>query len=57
VDDFEHYDAGRNRIGYAWKDGRDYRTQDSPLYYPGNQTGSAVRSGSEDCFPFGYAQF
>jgi hypothetical protein len=42
VDDFEHYDAGQNQIWYAWKDGRGYSTPDSPPYYPGNQTGSAV---------------
>jgi hypothetical protein len=42
IDDFEDYDAGENQIWYAWHDGLGYGTADTPPYYAGNGTGSAV---------------
>jgi hypothetical protein len=42
IDDFEDYDAGENQIWYAWHDGLGYGTPDTPPYYAGNATGSAV---------------
>ena len=42
VDDFEDYDNGDNQIWYAWKDGLGYGEPDTPPYYSGNSTGSAV---------------
>jgi len=42
VDDFEDYDTGANQIWYAWNDGLGYGAPDSPPYYAGNGTGSAV---------------
>ena len=42
MDDFEAYDAGENQIWYAWHDGLGYGTPDTPPYYAGNGTGSAV---------------
>jgi hypothetical protein len=42
VDDFEDYNAGENQIWYAWQDGLGYGTEDTPPYYAGNGTGSAV---------------
>jgi len=42
VDDFEDYDAGKNQIWYAWKDGLGFGTPGVEPYSPGNGTGSAV---------------
>ena len=42
IDDFEDYNAGLNQIWYTWHDGLGYGTQDTPPYYAGNGTGSAV---------------
>jgi hypothetical protein len=42
IDDFEDYNAGENQIWYAWQDGLGYGTPDTPPYYAGNGTGSAV---------------
>ena len=42
VDDFEDYNAGDNQIWYAWHDGLGYGTPDTPPYFAGNGTGSAV---------------
>ena len=42
LNDFESYDAGENQIWYTWKDGLGYGTPDTPPYYAGNGTGSAV---------------
>lgn len=42
VDDFEDYDAGDNQIWYTWHDGLGYGTPDTPPYFAGNGTGSAV---------------
>jgi len=42
VDDFEDYDAGKNQIWYAWKDGLGYGTPGTQPYSAGNGTGSAV---------------
>jgi hypothetical protein len=42
IDDFEDYDAGENQIWYSWQDGLGYGTADTPPYYAGNGTGSAV---------------
>jgi len=50
LDDFESYDAGENQIWYTWKDGLGYGTPDTPPYYAGNGTGSAV--GDENTASF-----
>jgi hypothetical protein len=42
IDDFEDYNAGENQIWYSWQDGLGYGTPDTPPYYAGNGTGSAV---------------
>jgi hypothetical protein len=42
VDDFEDYDAGENRIWYAWHDGLGYGVAGSANYFTGNGTGSNV---------------
>jgi hypothetical protein len=42
VDDFEDYDAGANQIWYSWHDGLGYGTPQTPPYFAGNGTGSAV---------------
>jgi hypothetical protein len=42
VDDFEDYDAGENQIWYAWRDGLGFGTPETPPYFAGNGTGSAV---------------
>ena len=42
IDDFEDYNAGENQIWYAWQDGLGYGTPDTPPYFAGNGTGSAV---------------
>jgi hypothetical protein len=42
VDDFEDYNADKNQIWYAWKDGLGYGAPGSDPYYPGNGTGAAV---------------
>ncbi len=42
IDDFEDYDTGENQIWYAWKDGLGYGTPQTPPYYAGNNTGSAI---------------
>jgi hypothetical protein len=42
IDDFEDYDAGENQIWYSWHDGLGYGTPDTPPYFAGNGTGSAV---------------
>ena len=42
VDDFEAYDTGDNQIWYAWHDGLGYGTPETPPYFAGNGTGSAV---------------
>jgi hypothetical protein len=42
IDDFEDYDTGENQIWYAWHDGLGYGTPDTPPYYAGNGSGSAV---------------
>jgi hypothetical protein len=50
VDDFESYDANDNQIWYAWKDGLGYGTPDTPPYYVGNGTGSAVGDETTESF-------
>ncbi|MBN2593180.1 MAG: LamG domain-containing protein, partial [Sedimentisphaerales bacterium] len=50
VDDFETYDSNDNQIWYAWKDGLGYGTQETPPYYAGNGTGSAVGDENTDSF-------
>jgi len=42
IDDFEDYNTGENQIWYAWRDGLGYGTTDTPPYFAGNGTGSAV---------------
>jgi hypothetical protein len=42
IDDFESYDGGANQIWYSWHDGLGYGTPESPPYFAGNGTGSAV---------------
>lgn len=42
IDDFESYDGGANQIWYSWHDGLGYGTPQSPPYFAGNGTGSAV---------------
>ncbi len=42
VDDFEDYDAGDNQIWYSWHDGLGYGAPQTPPYFAGNGTGSAV---------------
>jgi hypothetical protein len=42
IDDFEDYNSGENQIWYVWQDGLGYGTPDTPPYYAGNGTGSAV---------------
>jgi hypothetical protein len=50
VDDFETYDSNDNQIWYTWKDGLGYGTQETPPYYAGNGTGSAVGDENTDSF-------
>jgi hypothetical protein len=50
VDDFESYNAEENQIWYAWKDGLGYGTPDTPPYYAGNGTGSAVGDETTESF-------
>ena len=50
VDDFESYNAEDNQIWYAWKDGLGYGTPDTPPYYAGNGTGSAVGDETTESF-------
>jgi hypothetical protein len=42
IDDFEDYDAGENQIWYTWHDGLGYGTEENPLFFAGNGTGSGV---------------
>jgi hypothetical protein len=42
IDDFESYDANDNQIWFAWHDGLGAGTPDTPDYFGGNGTGSAV---------------
>jgi len=42
IDDFESYDANDNQIWFAWHDGLGAGTPNTPDYFPGNGTGSAV---------------
>lgn len=42
IDDFEDYDAIDNQIWYSWHDGLGYGMPDTPPYFAGNGTGSAV---------------
>jgi hypothetical protein len=42
IDDFEDYDVFDNQIWYSWHDGLGYGTPDTPPYFAGNGTGSAV---------------
>lgn len=42
IDDFEDYDTSENQIWYAWKDGFGYGTPETPPFFAGNGTGSAV---------------
>ena len=50
VDDFEDYDAYNNQIWYAWKDGFGYGTPETPPFYAGNGTGSAVGDETTDSY-------
>jgi len=50
VDDFEDYDAYNNQIWYAWKDGFGYGTPETPPFYSGNGTGSAVGDETTDSY-------
>jgi len=50
IDDIEDYDAGENQIWYAWKDGFGYGTLETPPFYAGNGTGSAVGDEKTDSY-------
>jgi hypothetical protein len=50
IDDFEDYDTGENQIWYAWKDGFGYGTPETPPFYAGNSTGSAVGDETTDSY-------
>ncbi len=50
IDDFEDYNAGENQIWYAWKDGFGYGTPETPPFYAGNGTGSAVGDETTDSY-------
>jgi hypothetical protein len=50
VDDFEDYDAYNNQIWYAWKDGFGYGMPETPPFYTGNGTGSAVGDETTDSY-------
>ncbi len=50
IDDFEDYDAGKDQIWYAWKDGFGYGTPETPPFYAGNGTGSAVGDETTDSY-------
>jgi len=50
IDDFEDYDTGENQIWYAWKDGFGYGTPETPPFYAGNGTGSAVGDETTDSY-------
>ena len=50
IDDFEDYDTGENQIWYAWKDGFGYGTPETPPFFAGNGTGSAVGDETTDSY-------
>ena len=50
IDDFEDYNASENQIWYAWKDGFGYGTPETPPFYAGNGTGSAVGDEKTDSY-------
>jgi len=50
IDDIEDYDAGENQIWSAWKDGFGYGTPETPPFYAGNGTGSAVGDEKTDSY-------